>query len=110
MGEDGHISVEAITDGCCGSEDTHQESSDGEGANELFECKDDCGSCVDLPLSVEFVSSFGIDKKVKPVFLESVPICHLNINDNIFSEFKLSSEHFIPTSYFSPLSSVILLI
>jgi hypothetical protein len=110
MGEDGHVSVETITDGCCDSEGSQQESSSAEGAEETLECNDDCGACVDVPLSVEFANSFGIDKKVKPVFSESVFICHLNINDNISSELKFSSEHFIPTPYFSPLSSVILLI
>jgi hypothetical protein len=110
LGEDGHVSVETITDGCCDSEDTHQENPGNESGNELLTCKDDCGACVDVPLSVEFASSFGADKKIRPVFEEAAVVIHVNIDESILSEVKYSSEHFIPTSYFSPLRSVILLV
>jgi hypothetical protein len=107
LGEDGHVLVETIADACCDSEGTHQESS---GDEEALECIDDCGSCVDVPLSVEFAGSFGADKKIRPVFEEAAVVIHVNIDESILSEVKFSSEHFIPTSYFSPLRSVILLI
>jgi hypothetical protein len=96
LGEDGHVSLETIADACCDSEGSHQESS---GDEETLECNDDCGACVDVPLSV-----------IRPVFEEAAVVIHVNIDESILSEVKFSSEHFIPTSYFSPLRSVILLI
>jgi hypothetical protein len=110
MGEDGHVSVETITEGCCDSERSHQESSSAKGAEETLDCNDDCGACVDVPLSVEFANSVGADKKIRPVFEEAAVVIHVNIDESILSELKFSSEHFIPTPYFSPLSSVVLII
>lgn len=110
-GEDGHVAVEVAGGDCCGdlSADAPHRDSVGSAGQELPSQKDNCGSCVDISISI---GSAMVSKKpnhVNPALLVSTIPAPVNISSPDFSEYQLAPESFIPTPYFTPLRSIILL-
>jgi len=112
IGEKGHIAIEAIRSRCCQSfaAGANQSASIRADQHSLLSDDDDCGSCVDIPLSAGFSVTPDNIKKVSSTLLPLTMTCPWAIKCSDPSEFQSASEFFIRTHYFTPLRSVILLI
>lgn len=112
IGEKGHIAIEALGSKCCQSFATgvYQSGPIGSGHHSLLSDDDDCGSCVDIPLSAGFSATPNNIKKVSSTLLSLATTCPWAVRCYYFSEFQPASEFFIRNHYFTPLRSVILLI
>jgi hypothetical protein len=110
-GEDGHIAVEIVSSTCCNIvpigvfRETSVASVKGE-----FSSENNCGACVDIPISIGFATAIGKQNRVNPALLASTTINLVTINSSDFSKYQSASEPFAPTGYFTPLRSIILLI
>ena len=111
VSEDGHIAVETAGNNCCTDplNDTPETPATALHNGGQPADGDDCGSCVDIPLSSSLTGTFNIAKKPSPAFLGSNPAHSLVVSDRHLSELKLVLKSFEPTPFFTPLSTVILL-
>lgn len=111
IGEDGHIAIEAVNNKCCG----HSAVGVSERVSIAFEKgglsanKDDCGSCVDIPLSAGLAKPLSTAERINPTLSVLSATCILPLNSSDFSTLRLVLETFVPTPYFAPLRSIILL-
>lgn len=112
ISEDGHIAVETASSDCCagfpvGFSENRVFASDerDQPAN-----SDDCGPCVDIPLSAGLAGTVTVAKQRNLTILASAPIGSPPAQSHQFSELRLAIESFTLISYFTPLRSIILLI
>ena len=110
IGGDGHIAIETTGSGCCG----HTFSAISKGDATAFiedsgPANEDCGSCVDIPLSGGFAGSATISKKANVWSCVTTAVSTLPQADPQMSGLKPAVESFEITPFFSPLRSVILL-
>ncbi|MHC4617794.1 MAG: hypothetical protein ACYTEQ_08580 [Planctomycetota bacterium] len=111
IGEDGHMAVEAVSSNCCGSFPVSVSergvgvfAADGRSAN-----GEDCGSCVDIPLSAGAVGSLSMGKKINLSFPAATAVISLSAAAAQISELKSALKSFELFPFFTPLRSVILL-
>jgi hypothetical protein len=110
MGEDGHVAIETVGSSCC--ESAQIGTSEGHSAVFVDDSQyagDDCGSCVDIPLSGGYAGSLNTAKKANLSFAASSPAAPLPASPQV-SERQLAGKSLELTPFFTPLRSVILLI
>ncbi|MHC4464251.1 MAG: hypothetical protein ACYS6W_15725 [Planctomycetota bacterium] len=112
IGEDGHVAIEAAVSDCCesfgvGVTETPLVAFDRGGPQAST---GDCGSCVDIPLSGGLTGALSIAKRANLVLVASAPVSPLPVETTQSSELRSALESFMPTPYFTPLRSIILLI
>jgi hypothetical protein len=110
IGEDGHIAIETAGSGCCG----HTLSAISKGDATAFiedssPASEDCGSCVDIPLSGGVAGSVTISKKANAWSSVPTAVSTLPAANPQKSELKPAVKSFELTPFFTPLRSVILL-
>ena len=112
IGQDGHVAIEAANSNYCGDllASVSQETSLGPTEEELSSNRNNCGSCVDIPISIGLSGVFKKPDQVNPIPLASTTIVPVTISNCDSSEYQLALESFTPTPYFTPLRSIILLI
>jgi hypothetical protein len=110
-GEDGHVAVEMVGSCCCNNlpSGVFREAS-VTSVKEGFTSKNNCGACVDIPISIGFATTIKKSNLVNTTVPASTTSILAAINSSDFSEYQLVSEPFTPTGYFTPLRSIILLI
>ena len=111
VSEDGHIAIETAGSNCCTAplQDTAEKAATAFHDGDQPADGDDCGSCVDIPISGGVAGTFNIAKKASPVFLASTLARSLAVSDHHLSALKLALKSFEPTPFFTPLSTVVLL-
>ncbi|MHC4463564.1 MAG: hypothetical protein ACYS6W_14905 [Planctomycetota bacterium] len=112
IGEDGHVAIEAAVSDCCESHrvDVTETPFVAFGRSDPQASSDDCGSCVDIPLSVGLTDILSIAKRASLVFVASAPVGPSPVETPQLSDLVFALESFMPTPYFTPLRSIILLI
>lgn len=111
-GEDGHVAVEVAGGDCCDDLPAGASHRDSVASAEqrLPSKEDNCGSCIDISISI---GSATVSKKPNPansaLLALTIPT-PADISSSDFSKFQLAPESFIPTPYFTPLRSIILLV
>lgn len=114
IGDNGHIALEASDSRCCGYlpwavPDTSVLTFGQTGPSAK---DDDCGSCLDIPISSSLADAIATQQTIKP----DVPISVSNELDlslfthPCFSQFHPDLRFQIQSSYFTPLDATILLI
>ena len=111
IGEDGHITIEAASSNCC----TNAPVGTSKAGATIFvddshSANDECGSCVDIPLFGGGTYTLTTAKKENPSHMTTAAMGPLPVEAIQTSGLGLVLESFTPTSYFTPLRSVILLI
>jgi hypothetical protein len=114
IGDNGHIALEASDSRCCGSlpwvvPDTSVLTF---GENGPSAKDDDCGPCLDIPISSSLAEAIAVRHTTEPdppvsvsIELEPLLVTHL-----CFSQFHPDLRFQIQSSYFTPLDATILLI
>ena len=112
MGEDGHVAVKGANSACCGKlrAGGSRDNSEFSGKEGFSSSENSCGSCADIPFSTGFATVIKKPNRVNPVLPTSTTIALLTVKSPDFSEYHSVSEPFVPTHYFTPLRSIILLI
>jgi hypothetical protein len=110
-GEDGHVAVEIVRGHCCRNpiNDVSQKVSVVP-VMERPTSKNDCGDCVDIPISVEFVTTMKESNLINQAVSALTAGILTNTYNYDFSEYQTVSESFNPIGYFTPLRSIIILI
>ena len=109
LGEDGHIAIEAMDSDCCAeSHLSHSRAACLASTNKEPPSENDCGACLDIPISVESTALVKEPCQVDRVFPAAVAPATVSIAD--FSEYQPVSEPFAPPPYFAPLRTIIILI
>jgi hypothetical protein len=111
FGADGHIELESAFHERCEAP-VHYETS---GQNKLLyeahhhaEGKH-CEPCIDIPISIGLTKVTDIPKQSNPAFLVPVAGVIVAADEPNPSAYNFSSNSFFTTSYFTPLSTIILL-
>ncbi|MHC4639220.1 MAG: hypothetical protein ACYTBV_17215 [Planctomycetota bacterium] len=112
VGQDDHVAIEVAGSDCCESLAVCVARTDLTAVDKggSVASNGDCSSCVDIPLSGGLVDTPGIAKRASLFFLASAPVGPSHVETSQLSELQLGLESFIPTPYFTPLRSIILLI
>jgi len=110
-GEDGHIAIEVAGSECCAKFPARvYQAASGAFAKEGLSSENNCGACVDTPISIGLATIVKEPYRVNPAFSVPTTIALATVNSPGFSEYQSVSEPFTPTGYFTPLRSIILLI
>jgi hypothetical protein len=113
IGQDGHVAIEASDSRCCGHlplvscfQDAHTLVAAGCSAQD-----DDCGACLDIPVSSGLDEAVQAPNEAHPDIVSSSFLVDLLLLD-YFSSFESNPDlrPLVVPSYFPPLGSVILLI
>jgi hypothetical protein len=112
IGQDGHVAIEASGSGCCGHlppaccpDDAQCLFTAGSSAQD-----DDCGMCLDIPISSGVAEAVQAPNEVQPDSGSSFSVDLLVLNGCSFIESSLDLTPLTVQSYFPLLRSVILLI
>jgi hypothetical protein len=109
ISQNGHIAIEPARSTCCGHNPAGAAKQDPTAfVQHSHSAHNDCGSCVDIPLSGAFAGTVNIAKKVNLSFVTSTPIGPLPAEITQLSQLRLALKSFIPAPYFTPLRSIIL--
>ena len=111
IGQDGHVAIEASDSRCCGYlpwvsgiQDAHMLVAAGGSAQD-----DDCGACLDIPISSGLAEAVQAPNEVQPDTGSSFSVDLLLLDYSSVFESNLDLKPLIVQSYFPPLRSVILL-
>jgi len=110
FGADGHIEFESAFHKRC-NDPVHSQSSD----QSHLSCEADhergkhCGPCVDVPIPIGLAKISHIPKQLNPTF--PVPVTNIIISNYKpdSSTYNFTPNTFVPSPYFTPLRTVILL-
>ena len=107
--EDGHIAIEPVSSICCDNLHTGPDRSITS-LKEAFSSSDDnCGPCVDTPMSIMFLKGFKKSSVLNPMSVASAANIHTTITDHDFSGYQLDSELFASVNpYLACLRTIIL--
>ena len=108
IGQDGHVEFEITASKCC--EDDHANKINEPIENHHQSIKNnDCGACVDIPVS--YGLSGSIDKLKKSILTLSATaaIVTMDNNSSDFCNSRVITPPLIQSTYFTPLSTIILL-
>ena len=112
IGGNGHVAIEASDSRCCGnlpwvashtSMLTFGET--GPSAQD-----DDCGSCLDIPISSGLAEAVAVRHVMQPDLPVSIELEPLLVTHPCFSQFPLDLKFLIPPSCFTPSDAIVLLI
>lgn len=112
IGRNGHVAIEASDSSCCGrlpwvashtSALTFGET--GPSARD-----DECGPCLDIPISSGLVEAIEVPNDTQPDASVSIQLEPLLVTRPCFSEVHLDLKFLILPSYFTPLDAIVLLI
>jgi hypothetical protein len=110
IGEDGHVAIETTGSSCCVA--TCSTISKGDATwfiEDSGPASDDCGSCVDIPLSGGIAGSVTVAKKANVWSCVPTPVSALPAASPQKSKLKPAVKSIELTPFFTPLRSVILL-
>jgi len=112
IGHDGHVAVEASDSACCGHLPwvVSERSILTFGAAGPSAEDDDCGPCLDIPISSGLADAFQAPDKGPPDLTASIAVDLLPVAHCSFSESYLDLKFPTPVSDFTPLHSIVLLI
>jgi hypothetical protein len=112
IGQDGHVAIEVPGSDCCESVAVGVAKTDLTAVDKggSVASNGDCSSCVDIPLSGGLADTPGIAKRASLFFLASAPVGLSHVETPQLSELQLAFDRFLPTPYFTPLRSIVLLI
>ncbi len=112
IGENGHVAIEASDSHCCGRlprTTSHTSmltfSETGSSAK-----NDDCGPCLDIPISSGLVEAIKAPKNTPPDVPALIELEPAAVACACFSEFHRDLKFLILPSYFTPLDAIVLLI
>jgi len=112
IGQNGHVAIEASDSGCCGHlsraccpDDAHCLFAAGSSAQD-----DDCGACVDIPISSGSADAFAAPNEVRLDLSVCAAVDSLCVVSFPLFESHLDLKFLTPLSDFPPLRSVVLLI
>ena len=110
-GEDGHVAVEVAGGDCCAglTAGASHRSSVASSEQGLPSKSNNCGSCVDISISIGLATLSKKPNPLNPALLVSTIPTPVDIKSSDFSEYQFDPESFIPNPYFTPLRSIILL-
>ena len=94
--EDGHLAVELVSRYCCGALNTSISSEESKTPKkEAFSSsKDNCGPCVDTPISTEAIKTLKGTDLANSVILALPVLAHSTDRNCDFSGYQLDSELF----------------
>ena len=112
IGHDGHVAIEASGSACCGHLPwvVSERSIPAFGAAGRSAEDDDCGPCLDIPISSGSADAFRAPDKVAPDLSASIAVDPLPVAHCSFPDSRLDSKFLTPLSDFTPLRSTVLLI
>ena len=112
IGQDGHVAIEASDSRCCGHPPWISRFQDANAfvAAGCSAQDDDCGACLDIPISSGLTEAVQAPKEVQPDTGSSFIVDLLLPDYSRFLESNFDLKFLIVQSYFPPLRSVILLI
>ena len=112
IGRNGHVAIEASDSRCCGNLPwvvSHNSvltfGETGPSAQD-----DDCGSCLDIPISSGLAEAVAVRHAMQPDLPVSIELEPLLVTHPCFSQFHLDLKFQILPSYFTPLDATVLLI
>jgi len=109
--EDGHVAIEAATDeGCVKAPSDHCPDDAETSAEHQVSPTDNCGECVDIPLSIGMAIIVKKPCKTNPAAPLSTAIDPAIVSSSDFSQYHSAPDPFAPPPYFTPLRSIILII
>ncbi len=111
VGADGHIEIESAFHECCDDLVRFQLTERNRFSSQVdHEKGEHCGPCIDIPISIGMATIFRTPEKLNSTF--EVPATNvIVVSDEVnFSAYNSTSNTFAATSYFTPLSTVILLV
>jgi hypothetical protein len=112
LGHDGHVAIEASGSACCGHLPwvVCEMSRPAFGAAGRSAEDDDCGPCLDIPISSGSADAFEAPDQAPPDLSASIAVDPLPVAHCSFPDSHLDLKFLTPLSDFTPLRSVILLI
>jgi len=112
IGGNGHVAIEASDSRCCGNLPwivSHNSvltfGETGPSAKD-----DNCGSCLDIPISSGLAEAVAARHVMQPDFPVSIELEPLLVTHPCFSQFHLDLKFLIPPSCFTPSDVTVLLI
>jgi len=112
IGANGHVAIEASDSRCCGNLPwivSHNSvltfGETGPSAKD-----DDCGSCLDIPISSGLAEAVEAPHAMQPDLPVSVDLEPLLVTRPCFSQFQFDLKSLIPPSCFAPSDATVLLI
>jgi hypothetical protein len=110
-GEGGHIAIEPADSTCCSKilDDCSSHECSTDCTENEHSSDHDCGACVDISISIGFVTVTKESNRSDLTLPASGIIAPAAVDSLNFSEYLSVSELFIP-SHFTPLRSIVLLI
>lgn len=103
--DDGHVAIEpANAEGCTNAPINRHTDNHETGLS----AKDDCGDCIDVPLSIGRATT--LKKPLKPSAATVIAFAPPSNGASDATVHKLLPELLLPPPYFDPLSSIVLLI
>ena len=107
--DDGHVKIEAANAaGCAKSTADHHAENPAANPETKFSPKDDCGDCVDVPLSIG--RAVAEKKPYKSNIATSIELAPSSNGADDSPALPLPLELVSPPPYFTPLASIVLLI
>ena len=107
--DDGHVKIEAANAaGCAKSTADHHAENPAANPETKFSAKDDCGDCVDVPLSIG--RAVAQKKPYKSNIAISIELAPASNGTADSTANPLPPELVPPPPYFTPLASIVLLI
>ncbi len=105
IGQDGHVEIETTASDCCADNHSKETAQVIENLGQSFK-NNDCGSCVDIPISCGL---FGKLKKITTTSLVTATINPLDNNSSDFCNTRIITTSLTQSTYFTALSTIILL-
>lgn len=106
IGQDGHVEIKTAAGDCCPDNHSNETAKVIENLGQSIK-NNDRGSCMDIPISCGL---FGKLKKIIPTSLTTATINPLGNNSSDFCNSRIITTSLIQSTYFTPLSTIILLI
>jgi hypothetical protein len=112
VGHDGHVAIEASDSACCGHLPwvVSERSILTFGAAGPSAEDDDCGPCLDIPISSGLAEAVAVRHVMQPDLPVSIELEPLLVTRPCFSQVPLDLKFLIPPSCFTPSDAIVLLI
>ena len=108
IGQDGHVEIEITASDCCTDDHSDETAKATENPGPSIK-QNDCGSCVDIPISYGLSGNLDKLQKTIPTSLASATISPSNNNSSDFCNSRIITTSLTQSTYFIPLSTIILL-
>ncbi|MHC4214519.1 MAG: hypothetical protein ACYSWP_14235 [Planctomycetota bacterium] len=108
IGQDGHVEIETAASDCCTDNHSNETAKVIENLGQSFK-NNDCGSCVDIPISCGLFGKLDQLKNTIPTSFATATISPSNNNSSDFCNSRIITTSLTQSTYFIPLSTIILL-